>query len=170
VAEAEAQSLRQQIYSINPVWGEIRTPEAQDNWDKVDFLRNELAREQNAAQDTLSLPSPPPGTVGPWQGEIYGGVAREDIAMYRVWGGSSGQQSDWLTPAMPSSASEARESLSLPPGNTAEFISEVTVPAGTRFQLGTAAANFGQPGGGAQVRLLDEIPESSFGPGRPLNP
>jgi len=60
--------------------------------------------------------------------------------------------------------------LALPPVNSAEYVSEVLVPAGTRYQIGTAASAFGQPGGGVQVLLLDRIPAANFGPGTPIAP
>jgi filamentous hemagglutinin len=43
----------------------------------------------------------------------------------------------------------------------------VTVPAGTRMQMGRVAAqpSFGVPNpGGVQYQLLETIPESAFGP------
>ncbi len=88
--------------------------------------------------------------------------------MYRVWGGESGQAGSWLTPIRPASAAEARAGLALPGQNAATYVSEVTVPAGTRYQVGAAASAFGQPGGATQVQLLDRIPGSSFHPGVPL--
>jgi hypothetical protein len=58
--------------------------------------------------------------------------------------------------------------LSLPPGNAANFISEVNIPAGTQIQFGQAAGGFGNTGGGMQIQLLGRIPTSSFGPGVPF--
>lgn len=94
--------------------------------------------------------------------------------MYRVWGGDpaqggSAQVGSWLTPVKPTSAAEAKQGLALPAGNTAQYVSEVTVPAGTRYQIGTAAPAFGQAGGATQVQLLDRIPAQNFGPAVPLN-
>ena len=85
--------------------------------------------------------------------------------MYRVWGGTVGMFGGWLTPFRPRSAAEARSTLSLPPENTAEFISEVRVPQGTRIQFGQAEPLWGQPGGGWQVELRDPIHPLNFGPG-----
>ncbi len=67
--------------------------------------------------------------------------------MYRVWGGEAGQLGSWLTPVKPVSSAAARATLALPAENAATVVSEVVVPAGTRFQIGTAGAAFGQPGG-----------------------
>ena len=88
--------------------------------------------------------------------------------MYRVYGGGANQVGSWLTPTLPASAEAAEASLALPPSNLATFVSKVNVPAGTQFQIGRAAAAFGQPGGGLQVQLLERIPTSSFEPGVPL--
>lgn len=61
--------------------------------------------------------------------------------------------------------------LTLGPRTTRLLIgSPVLVPAGTRIQVGVAGEAFGQPGGLIQVRLLEEIPLSSFGKGAPLAP
>ena len=90
--------------------------------------------------------------------------------MYRVWGGESGQAGEWLTPIDPMSSAAARQGLALPGGNTAEYVSRVTVPAGTRIQVGTAGAAFGESGGWTQVQLLQRIPSANFGKGVPLGP
>ena len=114
----------------------------------------------------LSLPSP--SYQNPWQGEILSITIEHDTVMYRVWGGDAAQTGKWLTPIRPSTQAEARSLLALPPNNSAIYISEVHVPAGTRIQIGVAAPNFGQPGGAVQVELIDRIPTSAFGPGEPL--
>ena len=90
------------------------------------------------------------------------------MTKYRVWGGKAAQAGEWLTPVLPASAVQARAALALPSQNAAAFVSEVTVPAGTQIQVGTAGAAFGQPGGAVQVQLLQRIPASSFGAGVPL--
>ena len=96
--------------------------------------------------------------ANPWAGATTSSVTPDTVTYYRVWGGKTPQEGAWLTPVKPTSAEEARATLALPPTNTAENVSTVTVPKGTRIQLGTAAANFNQPGGGAQVQLQDKIP------------
>ena len=63
---------------------------------------------------------------------------------------------------------EARSLLALPSQNTAEYVSEVRIPAGTQIQYGVAAGAFNQPGGGIQIQLLDRVPASNFGPGKAL--
>ncbi len=110
-----------------------------------------------------------PTRLNPWHGRTISTVAETDMKMYRVWGGDAQQAGGWLTPFKPTSAASARAALALPEGNAATFVSEVTVPAGTRFQFGQASATFGQPGGGWQVELLDKIPETNFSNGAPLH-
>lgn len=89
---------------------------------------------------------------------------------YRIWGGATARHGTWLTPIRPMSRRAARGTLSLPPGNSAEFVSVVRIPEGVRLQFGTAAAAFGQPGRGPQIQLLERIPMHMFGPGMPLPP
>ena len=101
--------------------------------------------------------------VGPTR--IY--VTDKEIIMYRYWGGRSARIGAWLSPVTCTSVSAVREGLALPPGNSAEFVSEVTIPAGAGIQEGTAAPAFGQPGGLPQVFLLDRIPSANFSPGKP---
>jgi len=108
------------------------------------------------------------GPNGVWEGDILSTTAGEELKLYRVWGGDSNQIGAWLSATRPANAASARASLALPPQNTAEYVSEVTVPAGTRLQIGIAGKHFGQPGGGVQVMLLDRIPASNFGAGVPL--
>jgi len=106
--------------------------------------------------------------VNPWAGATTSSVTKDTETMYRVWGGDAQQQGAWLTPIKPTSAEQAKAQLALPTGNTAQYISEVKVPKGTRVQSGTAAANFNQPGGGQQVKLIDNIPSSAYGKPQPL--
>lgn len=58
--------------------------------------------------------------------------------------------------------------LALPPGNRADFIQEVNVPAGTRLQSSIATEAFGQSGGHLQYELIDLIDPKNFGPGVPF--
>ncbi|HEY1933180.1 MAG TPA: hypothetical protein VGG99_14290 [Acetobacteraceae bacterium] len=106
-----------------------------------------------------------------WHGPIASGaVAAGGVTLYRVWGGASAQQGAWLTPTVPAASSVARSMLALPSGNNAEFVSAVRVPEGTWIQIGIVAPAFGQPGGGAQIQLLERIPLNRFGPGVRLPP
>ncbi|MCR4408597.1 MAG: TNT domain-containing protein, partial [Anaerolineae bacterium] len=128
----------------------------------------EAAGQRIGGAGSKMLPAPPPGSVNPWEGPIESTVLQQDTVMYRIWGGKSGKVGTWLTPTRPESATNARSSLALWSGNTAEFVTEVTVPAGTRVQIGRAASAFGQPGGALQVQLLVEPDPSWFGPSTPL--
>jgi RHS repeat-associated protein len=128
--------------------------------------------------EPLALPAPAAGTVQAWSGPITSGVVPDGgIVAFRIWGGDiyqggSAQVGSWLSPIAPESSSAAQSLLSLPPGNTAQFISPVFIPAGTQIQFGTAAAvpEFGTTGGGIQIQLLERIAASNFGPGTPLPP
>lgn len=106
--------------------------------------------------------------VAPWAGSSLSRLSTGGEKMYRVWGGGADQAGAWLTPIRPSSAAAAREGLALPAENAATYVSEVTLPAGVRMQVGTAGSAFGQPDGWAQAQLLERIPLSSFGKGVPL--
>ena len=138
--------------------------------------RSELLRSPTLPLPQLAAPpghpllaGPPPGTEQPWQGPIYSRpVAAGGEAAYRSWGGESKQVSDWLSPYPPASSSEARRDLALWPGNTAQYVSKVQIPAGTQIQWGKAARAFGQPGGATQIQLLEDIPAENYGPGLPL--
>jgi RHS repeat-associated protein len=71
---------------------------------------------------TGNLLPPVPYNNNPWSGDITSTTASGDFIAYRVWGGASGQTGAWLTTTAPSSSSQAIQSLSLPPGNTAQFV------------------------------------------------
>ncbi|MCD1573379.1 RHS repeat-associated core domain-containing protein, partial [Agromyces mediolanus] len=106
--------------------------------------------------------------VAPWAGASVSRLSTEGETMYRVWGGGAGKAGSWITPIKPSSAIAARQGLALPSENAATFVSEVTLPAGVRMQVGQAGSAFGQPGGWPQAQLLERIPMSSFGPAEVL--
>ena len=118
---------------------------------------------------TAALPPPVLGSIPAWGGPITAGAApAEGVTAYRIWGGESQQVGSWLSPIIPESSAAARSLLALPEGNSAVFVSEVRIPAGTQFQYGPTASAFGQPGGGTQIQLLQRLPVSSYGPGVPL--
>ena len=99
-------------------------------------------------------------------------VTESEQVYYRVF--SDRPQGSFLTAVPPRSSAYAQEALALPRANTAEFIQEVTVPAGTTLRRSRAApiqANDVFPsrrGGAEQFELLDRIPTGNFGAGRPL--
>lgn len=122
----------------------------------------------NNADDVLRLTTS--GGYNPWKGEIRSVVAESDTLMWRVHGDEAGQLGGWLSPTRPNSSLQAMRDLALPPQNSAEFLSPVLVPKGTRYQIGTAAEAFGQPGGGTQILLLDRVPAANFGTPQPFAP
>ncbi|HKV40042.1 MAG TPA: RHS repeat-associated core domain-containing protein [Blastocatellia bacterium] len=122
---------------------------------------------QPAPTDPLALPAGPPDLEQPWAGTITSTVLEQDIVAYRV--SSQGTPGAWLTPIRPATSADAISSLALPPGNTASYVQEVVIPAGTRIQVGIANGAFGQTGGGIQIQLLDTIPSENFGTPTPLH-
>jgi hypothetical protein len=81
----------------------------------------------------------------------------EDLLLYRRWGGESGELGPYWSRTNYVRAGNARRYSALPPGNTAEHITTIRVPAGTTIYEGRAAAQaeWGVPGGGSQV-VFDE--------------
>ncbi|QTL04428.1 hypothetical protein J5J86_03540 [Aquabacter sp. L1I39] len=100
-------------------------------------------------------------------GKIVNFVQPEEQVYYRVY--TKNQTGSFLTAVPPRNAAYAREALALPSENKATYIQEVRVPAGTSLRRSRAKAAFGKRGGGEQFELLNRIPESCFGPGRPLS-
>ena len=148
----------------------------------IGFMAPFVALEAEAAASTTTaieetgvvskMPMSLPSSSGynPWSGPIDSLVTKNDTIMYRIWGGDAGKIGAWLSPAKPASTLSSIRNFALPIENSAEFFSEVLVPAGTRYQTGKAASAFGQPGGGIQVLLLDRISPTNFGPTIPLAP
>ena len=108
--------------------------------------------------------------VNPWAGPPVSFELSHDVTLYRVWGDKAEQVGGWLVEVPPPNAATARAYMALPPENTAQYVSPVLVPAGTRIQTGYAGEAFGQPGGYFQIRLLKHVPASNYGPGVPLDP
>lgn len=125
-----------------------------------------------AACATPSAPAVTPPTasvmVEAWVGAVEEVRTDRVMTFYRAYGGGANRLGAWLSPTPPASRQSVRESLALPPQNTAEFYSVVTVPAGTLMKVGTAAPAFDQPGGGRQVQLLQLIAPDSFSNPIPL--
>jgi hypothetical protein len=116
------------------------------------------------------LALPPPSGAPAWLGTIGAGPS-PGFTGYRVWGGTTREVGPWLTLAPPNSASAAIRDLALPAGNTAQFVSPVYVPPRIQYQWGKAAPNFGRPGGGSQLLLLEkQLDPNNFGPGITLPP
>jgi hypothetical protein len=124
------------------------------------------------------LPSGGMGRVcGAAKGAIpsAGGFIRQfeqagDKIYYRVFSGDA-TKGGWLTAVPPKSSAWAQEALALPPGNQANMIQAVTVPNGTLLERSRAipVPEWGRYRGGAeQFKLMEAIPDSNFGSGRPL--
>lgn len=75
----------------------------------------------------------------------------QDTTVYRYYGEGSEASGSWFTP---NQVANPISELALPPGNTAQFMDTVVLPAGTRVFEGTVAPNFGQLGGGYQYYVL----------------
>lgn len=122
------------------------------------------------ATPTGTTATPPTAAVmvEAWIGPVEEVRTDRVMTFYRAYGGGANRLGAWLLPTPPASRQSVRESLALPPQNTAEFYSVVTVPAGTLMKVGTAAPAFDQPGGGRQVQLLELIPPESFSDPMPL--
>lgn len=110
------------------------------------------------------------GVVEAWASPPQEVRTTQPLVMYRAFGGDARQLGSWLSPDRPTSRADVQASLALPPSNTAEFVSVVTVPAGTLMRTGVAGPAFGHPGGGRQVQLMELIPRESFGEPQPLGP
>lgn len=63
----------------------------------------------------------------------------KDIILYRYYGGSSGQLSNYLTDVIYTNPDEVHEMLALPPFNTACSLVSYQVPKGTTLYVGTIA-------------------------------
>jgi hypothetical protein len=127
-------------------------------------------QEGPSPPEAPSTGSTPPQRQSPWTGPVTPTTTARPTLMYRVAGGRARREGKWLTLDRPASAAAARQELALPPDNAATEIVEVWVPAGTRIQIGEVAPNFGQPGGGVQVELLEFIPRVCYTDPQPLLP
>lgn len=126
-----------------------------------------LAGCSTVAPTTYARPAPAV-LVEAWAGPVEEVRTDRVMTFYRAYGGGANRLGAWLSPVQPSSGESVRREMALPPANTAEFYSVVTVPAGTLMKVGVAAPAFDQPGGGRQVQLLELIPAESFSNPIPL--
>ena len=142
-----------------------------------DFVRLGFRAERSFARTAvrpwgapLSL-SYDASTVTYQAGKIRSFVTEADETFYRVYSGNSTAGS-FLSRMKPKSADWATEAFALPTGNTADFIQEVLVPAGTRLQRSRAAPNLWGRGGAEQFEILKLFPDQyqpvHFGPGTPF--
>lgn len=85
-------------------------------------------------------------------------LPHEAVTFFRVSGGDSAARGGFLLPMDPSKLAELSEDqfrhlFSIPPGNTTLQITQVTLPAGSRFTLSRAAPNAFGRGGGLQITI-----------------
>ena len=142
-----------------------------------DFVRVGFRAERSFAR-TAARPWGKPlaltydaSTVTYQAGKIRSFVTEVDETFYRVYSGNNATGS-FLSRVKPKSADWAMEAFALPTGNTADFIQEVLVPAGTRLQRSRAAPNVWGRGGAEQFELLKlfkgQYQPVQFGPGIPF--
>ena len=129
-------------------------------------------RGTTQANSDIRLALPYDASVVSYQaGKIRSFVTEVDEIYYRVFSGSNTAGS-FITKVKPRSADWATEALALPPGNRADFIQEVLVPAGTRLQRSRAAGNAWGRGGAEQFEILKirpgEYQPVQFGQGTPF--
>jgi hypothetical protein len=86
-------------------------------------------------------------------------VLENDITLSRLYGGTSSELGSYWSRTTYSSAGRAKQYLSLPPGNTAQNVVTIRVPAGTTIYEGKAAEAFGKLGGGNQVYIPQVNPK-----------
>lgn len=84
-----------------------------------------------------------------------------DVTAYRVSGGKStvegASEGIFLTTGKyTKSSTVAKESLSLPPWNKADQLTEVSIPKGTEIHVGRAESLFNQRGGGTQIFVKEK--------------
>ena len=118
---------------------------------------------------------PPPSRLPPSIGPVESFPAPAGMTGYRYYGGNTPMRGRFLSPIPYNNPGSAISNLALRPENTAENSCTVSIPEGTRIQISEVAPNFGQPGGGQQIELLENIPPNSFQPtgptaGLPANP
>jgi RHS repeat-associated protein len=71
-----------------------------------------------------------------------------DTTVYRSWGGKAREISNWISPN--NYGASARSLLSIPEGNTMEYLSTFVLSKGTQVLSGIAAPMYDQIGGGVQ--------------------
>jgi len=96
-------------------------------------------------------------------------VLTQDTTFYRVYGGSSGKVGSYMTRVPQNGGMQSQVDLALNPqwGNTAQYVTKVTVPKGTVIYEGTAAPQVinggaGQLIGGGNQVYIPEVDASWF--------
>jgi hypothetical protein len=88
-------------------------------------------------------------------------INKQPMKLYRVWGGSAAEFRSFWTTQKPRSRIQVREKLALDStwGNTATRVTEITIPAGTKFFVGHAERQGTLAGGGPQVYFSTKVEE-----------
>jgi len=91
-------------------------------------------------------------------------VLTEDTVFYRVYGGSAKQMGSYMSRTEQLGGMQSQFDLALDPdwGNTATYVTPVTVPKGTVIYEGTAAPQGAFLGGGDQVFIPKEALNPSW--------
>ncbi len=95
-----------------------------------------------------------PNVAATFRGGSYTArVLDEPVELYRVYGGKAGELGSYWTRVKPSGPLQSRMDLALDPawGNTAEKVTTIRVPAGTRIFEGAAERQGNLLGGGNQI-------------------
>lgn len=124
---------------------------------------NQPANDGRAwASWTTSSPDTSQGS--PWQGgkEPKVQTLPHRLTIFRAYGGDARRVGAWggLDPI--ATRERFADRYALPPENTAEKITKVDLPKGTRIRVGIAAKNFGHRGGGIQIQVAQELKEGWF--------
>ena len=150
--------------------------ESRDELDRELFPSGALAPESEPPPLVLTGPPAPvgflagpnSGTFQAWAGVPISAINSEDIVAYRIYDSSrpNAVLGDWLMVSSPleNTLGRLRDLYTLP-GSSYDTWVQVTIPAGTRFMIGTAAGFEGiGSGGGTQIRLLGPLPATAYGP------
>lgn len=78
-----------------------------------------------------------------------------DLTVYRYYSAGGNPTSNWWCLQQFANSAAARSACALPPGNTAEFLTEATIPAGKVVSASIIAPMFGQVGGAMQIWLAN---------------
>ena len=118
-------------------------------FDKEAFMQHPLMKGKIGPDHQLMVSKYTPYSGG-YQKSF---VTTQEEIYYRVYSGDN-KIGSFLTKVPPHSSTYAKEALSLPVENTAQFIQEVMVPKGVLLQRSRALSAFGKHGGAEQFEVL----------------
>jgi hypothetical protein len=141
------------------LWGNVAIGMAGGNWEEAGAAAGESAAD-TVVRFGPHMEGPLPESISStFRGGSYSQTTLgSDTTLYRVYGGESGQLSPWWSRTPPSGPLQSQTDLALPPGNTAQNLVQIRVPAGTTLYERAAEANFGRLGGGNQVFIPNVNP------------